>query len=169
METPLEHALMHLYKADMVVYMESHPEDFDEAVQMAISDKPGYAWRAAWLLWSCMEVNDTRIQKYLQQIINVLPAKNDDHQRELFKILLQMELNEAHESLLFDMCTRVWEKVNKKPSVRFTAFKIIVKLAKKYPDIANEIEYFTQEQYLDSLSDAARKSIHRMVGELKPF
>ena len=36
----------------MIAYMETHPEAYEEAVQLAISDKQPYAWRAAWLLWS---------------------------------------------------------------------------------------------------------------------
>ena len=55
-------------------------------------------------------------------------------QRELLKILLQMELNEEDEVFLFDVCVKVWEKINKKPSVRLTALKFMVEIAKKYPE-----------------------------------
>ena len=166
METALENILTTSYKAEMISYMDAHPEDFEEAIQLAISDKQPYAWRAAWLLWSCMDKNDRRIQGYVKNIINTLTSKDDDHQRELFKILLQMELNEANESYLYDICVKVWEKINKKPSVRFIAFKFMVKIAKKYPDLYHEITFLTQNQYLESLSPAARRSISKIVKKL---
>jgi len=163
METSLEHVLISAYKVGMISYMDAHPEDFDEAIILAISNKQPYSWRAAWLLWSCMEQNDPRIQGHIKSVIGTLTTKNDDHQRELFKILLQMELNEEQEGFLYNVCVPVWGKISKKPSVRLTAFKIIVKIAKKYPDLSHEISFLTQDQYLDSLSPAAKKSIYTMI------
>ena len=83
METEFEHILTHSYKADLVSYMKSHPEDFEEAVHLAISDKQPYSWRAAWLLWSCMEKNDQRICRSIEKIIDTIPTKSDDQAREL--------------------------------------------------------------------------------------
>ncbi len=163
--TTLEHILTSSCKADMISYMVAHPEDFEEAIKLAISNKQPYSWRAAWLLWSCMEENDHRVQGYIQSIISTLTTKNDDHQRELFKILQQMELNEEYEGVLFNICVTVWEKINKKPSVRFNAFKMIIKIVKKHPNLSNEIDFLTQNQYLDSLSPAVKKSISKMMKE----
>lgn len=163
METALEHILTNSYKAGMISYMATYPEDFEQAIKLAISNKQPYSWRAAWLLWSCMEKNDRRIQPYIKKIIDSFTTKNDGHQRELLKILLQMELNEEYEGFLFNVCVTVWEKINKKPSVRFTAFQIIVKIAKKHPDLFHEIVFLTQNQYMDSLSPAVKKSISKMI------
>lgn len=166
METALEHILMNSYKDGMISYMDNHPEDFEEAIELAISNKQPYAWRAAWLLWSCMKENDLRVQKHVKKIIDSLTTKNGDHQRELLKILLQMELSEEHEGVLFNICADAWEKLNNKPSIRFTAFKFIVKIAAKHPDLSNEITLLTQDHYLDPLSSAVKKSILKMVKEL---
>lgn len=165
MEKALEHIVTSSYKADMISYMDAHPEDFEEAIKLAVSNKQPYSWRAAWLLWSCMEENDQRIQGYIKNIINTITTKNDDHQRELLKILLLMELNEEYEGFLFNVCVTVWEKINKNPSVRLTAFKIIVKIVKKHPDLSHEIIFLTQNQYLDSLSPAVKRSISKMINE----
>ena len=133
---------------------------------LKFSNKQPYSWRAAWLLWSCMEENDKRIQGNIKDIISNITNKKDGHQRELLKILLQMELNEEYEGHLFNVCVSVWEKINKKPSVRYTAFKFILKIAKKYPDLFNEIAFLTQNQYLDSLSPGVKRSISKMINEL---
>jgi hypothetical protein len=163
--TPFEHILTNSYKADLISYMNAHPEDFEEAINLAIGDKQPYSWRAAWLLWSIMKENDQRIQPYIKKIINSLTTRNDDHQRELLKILHQMEISEEYEGILFDFCVSVWEKINKRPSVRLTAFKMIIKIAKKHPELFHEINFLTQNQYLDSLSSAVKKSISRMLKE----
>jgi len=70
METELEYTLTHSYKEGMISYMKTHPEEFDELIKLAISHKPPYSWRAAWLLWSCMEKNDKRVQGNIKKIID---------------------------------------------------------------------------------------------------
>lgn len=166
MESDLEHKLLNSYKDEMISFMNTHPEYFEEAIELAISDNQPFAWRAAWLLWSCMKENDQRIQKYIKDIVNSVTTKNDGHQRELLKILLQMDLNKKYEGLLFNVCLDVWEQINKNPSVRLTALKFIIKIAKKHPDLSKEITFLTQDQYLESLSPAVKKSISKMMKEL---
>ena len=166
METELDRILINSYKSDLISYLVSHPEEFNEVIQLAISDKQPYSWRAAWLLWSCMEKNDSRLQAHIKNIVNAIPTKNDNQQRELFLILQKMELDEEVEGFLFNICVSAWEKINKKPSVRINAFKLIVKIVKNHPGLSAELVFLTQNQYLSSLSPAARKSIYKMIKNL---
>lgn len=39
MGTALEHIITNFYKADMISYLESHPEDFEEVIRLAMTDK----------------------------------------------------------------------------------------------------------------------------------
>ncbi|MDA3892455.1 MAG: hypothetical protein PF517_12390 [Salinivirgaceae bacterium] len=165
METLLEHILTSAYKDEMISFMNDHPECFEEAINLAIADKQPYSWRSAWLLWSCMKKNDLRIQGHISKIIKSLMQKDDGHQRELLKILMQMDLDEDQEGYLFDICVTVWEKINKKPSVRFFALKFIILLAKKHPDLSNEVVFLTQNHYLDLLSPDIKRSIIKMTKE----
>jgi hypothetical protein len=166
LETELEYILTNYNKAGMISYIEAHPECFDELIEFAISDNQPYSWRASWLLWSCMQENDQRLRGHINKIIDAIPSKSDEQQRELFIILQKMELNEESEGILFNICASVWEKIQKKPSVRFNAFKLITKIAKRYPELSFEIEFLIQEHYLESLSPGARKSILRMSNSL---
>ncbi|MFA6981396.1 MAG: hypothetical protein WC209_18865 [Ignavibacteriaceae bacterium] len=163
MQTELEQILISTYKDEMIAYMETHPEAYEEAVQLAISDKQPFAWRAAWLLWSCMEENDQRIQPHIKEIVKVVKSKNDGHQRELLKILLLMNIDKKYEGILFNLCLNVWEEINKSPSVRITAFKFILKLVKKHPELSKEITFLLQERYLETLSPGVKKSISKMM------
>jgi hypothetical protein len=166
METALEKTLTSCYKNEMISFMKSHPEAFDEAIQLAITDNQPYSWRAAWLLWSCIEENDKRIQKHINKIVNAVKSKSDSHQRELLKILLMMELNEKYEGVLFDLCMNIWEQISKAPAVRVNALKLIIKIANKHPELKKEISFLAQDHYLKSLSFGARHSVSKLMNEI---
>jgi hypothetical protein len=151
----------------MILYVSKNPECFGELMDLTIADKQPYSWRAAWLVWSCMEKNDVRIRKYIKQIINVLPESNDSQLRELLKILEQMEVEEEFEGLLFDHCVTVWKKIDKRPSVRFNALKILLKITHRYPELAKEVILLTRNQYMASLSPCVNKSISKMIKSLR--
>lgn len=164
-ESVLENKLMTLYKEGMISFLKMHPSHFDEAIQLAISDKQPYSWRAAFLLWGCMEENDIRIRKYVRSFVDSIKTKKDGHQRELLKILYKMEINEKYEAQLFNICMNLWEQIDKDPSVRITALKFIIKLVKKYPELLAEIMVLTQDQYLESLSPGVKRSANRIINE----
>jgi hypothetical protein len=165
MESTLEHRLLNSYKKDMISFMNSHPEYFDEAIELAVSNKQPYSWRAAFILWSVIEENDKRIKKHINKIVKAVKGKSDGHQRELLKILLMMELDEKYEGVLFDICVDVWEQIDKSPSVRVNALKMIIKIAEKHPDLKKEISYLAQDHYLESLSPGARHSVKKIMSE----
>jgi hypothetical protein len=166
LESTFEKKLLSSYKDEMIFFMDAHPEYFEEAIELTIADKQPYSWRAAWLLWSCMDKNDQRIQKYIRKIVATLETKNDGHQRELLKILLNMDLKEEYEGKIFNHCMNIWEKIDKAPSVRVNALKFIIKIAKKHPELAHEITFLTQEHYLESLSHGAKHSVSKLMREL---
>jgi hypothetical protein len=163
MESALEKILTKSYKAEMLCFMRDHPESFAEAFKLAVSNNQPYAWRAAWLLHSCMHKNDSRIKGQIKKIIKALPSTHDGHQRELLHILLQMDLPDADEGPLFDTCVNIWEGIEKSPSVRVTAFRVIIKIAEHHPDLVNEINMLTQEHFIVSLSPGVRRSVAKLV------
>lgn len=168
LEKKLEHILIKSYKTDIVAYFKSHPRDLEEAVKRAASLNQPYSWRAAWAVWSCMEPNDPRIRKYVKRMVNILAGCPDNQLRELLIILQKMKLNEEDEGIVFNVCIDVWEKTGKQPSVRFNAFKMMMKIANKHPGLLNEVKALTQFHYLDSLSAGVRKSVSRLMGKKHP-
>ena len=166
METVLENKLMTLYKDEMISFLKSHPEYFDEAIQLAISDKQPYSWRSAFLVWGVIEKNDKRVQKHIESIVNCIKEKEDGHQRELLKILYKMKIDEKYEGQIFDVCMNLWEQISKEPSVRMTALKFIIKIAKEHPELLEEIDFLTQDQYLESLFPGVKRSIEKMMKEV---
>ncbi|WP_107037788.1 hypothetical protein [Brumimicrobium mesophilum] len=163
--SPLESILTNSYKQDMLSYIDSNPGDFGELIELTISDKQPYSWRATWLLWSCMKKNDARVLPFVSAIVKRLPKCKDGHQRNLINILLKMEVDEEDEGLLFDVCVDIWLDIKKQSSVRIKAFEVIVGLAKRYPELNHEVEALTDKRFVEPLSAGIKKSFSRMVGE----
>ncbi len=166
METELEQILTSSYKAAMVSYLQTHPEVFPEAMQLALSNKQPYAWRAAWLLWSYLAPNDSRLKPYIPEIMDAIQQKNDGHQRELLKLLYMMDIGPEIEGALFDLCITIWEKVKSQPSARYYALKVILKISEKHPELASEVLLLVQDKHIDSLSHGIRHSIKLMTKHL---
>jgi hypothetical protein len=166
MQSPLEKILISSYKEEMIAFLKTHPEYFNEAIELAISDNQPFAWRSAFVLFDCIDENDKRVKKYINTILNCIKDKKDGHQRELLKILYKMKLNEQQEGIVFDICIRLWEQIGKDPSVRMTALKFIIKTANKYPQLLEEISFLLQEQYLVTLSPGVKNSIRKMIKEV---
>jgi hypothetical protein len=165
--TKLEYILTNTYKVGMVSYLNEHPEDFEEVIELAIADRQPYSWRAASLVKNCMEQNDERLRGYLDRIIDLIPTKREGHARELLVIVQQMDLNEDQEGKVFDLCVNLWEKTGNQPSVRHNAFRQMCAIAKKHPDLIHEIELLTDSMYMESLSPGVKRAIQKMMNGLK--
>ena len=163
----LESVLRRRVKSEIVEFLTIHPEYFDDAVDLALSNNQPYCWRAAWMIGDSIKKNDSRIKPHILKIIELLPSFEDGHQRELLKILLQINLEEDFESLFFDLCVDLWEQVRKQPSVRHIAFKGMIKVAEKYPELSNEILVLAQPNYINALSPGIKKSITKSISNIK--
>ncbi|MDR1417149.1 MAG: hypothetical protein LBJ57_07005 [Prevotellaceae bacterium] len=159
----MEKILRGAYKADMVAHIQSHPEDFDEFIKLALSTKQPCAWRAAWLLYSCMDKNDMRLQVYVEQMIEMLPLKNESTNREFLMILQKMKINPDLEGKLFDVCVAIWENTKLAQSGRYNALKLMLKIAKNYPELQNEITFLLDERYTESCTKGIKHSISKLM------
>lgn len=163
----LEQALLTRYKDKIFAYMKEHPEDFEEALQLAVSNQPHLSWRATWLVFHFMKPNDKQVKPYINPFLELFPSLKDGHQREVLKVLSKMNLNDEQEGRVYDFAVSEWEHIKKSPALRYTAFKTMVKMAKKYPELINEIKVLSQPQYINSLSPGIKKSILREMNLLK--
>ncbi len=154
-------------KEDMVDRLNSDPESFCETLDLALDGLETVSWRAAWVLYHSMTEQDVRLQPHVEEIINAIQGKKDGHQRELLRILEKLDIPEELEGLLFDVGMTVWEQTGKIPSVRLFALRNILRIAKKYPAIKSELDFFTDFHYTESLSPGIRNAVERMFKELQ--
>lgn len=161
MVTPLEDILVSAYAREMEDYLKAHPEDFPEAIDLAVANRERYSWRAAWLLSNCMEKDDERVRGSLDRLIAAMPGKPDGHWRELMKIVAAMSLNDEQEGRLFDMAMQQWQDPDKQASVRWKAFQFITAMVEKYPELAAEVKLVLRPDLIDPLSPGIRQSVSR--------
>lgn len=161
MTTPLEEILLTAYAKEMEEYLSEHPEDFQEAVELATCNQPRCSWRAAWLIGNCMSKDDERVRPSLDRLISAMPEKPDGHWRELMKIVSKMQLNDGQEGLVFDMAMRQWCDLEKTPSVRWKAFQFIAESVEKYPELAKEVSLLLSPETINPLSPGIRRSVSK--------
>ncbi|MDQ8184005.1 hypothetical protein [Pelagicoccus sp. SDUM812002] len=161
MNTPLEDILVSGYAHEMEAYLQSHPEDFPEAIDLAVAERERYSWRAAWLLGNCMEKNDKRVRSSLDRLIAAMPGKPDGHWRELMKIVAVMSLNDEQEGHVFDIAMQQWLNPDRQASVRWKAFQFITDTVHKYPELAEEVKLVLLPELIDPLSPGVRRSVSK--------
>lgn len=162
MKTKLKKILSKRFvKDELILFINSDSKIFKEAINLALSDNQPQAWRAAWLLGHCMQENDKRLTTHLKAIIEIIDNKKNGHQRELLKIE-KMEIDEEQEGRLFNICMNIWETINKSSSVRIAAFRLLIKIVKKYPELNSEIEFLSQEHYIETLSPGIKHSFEKI-------
>lgn len=151
----------------MSAFLSAHPEMFDEAVRLSLSDQKPISWRASWAIGGIISENSEKLIPFIPDILTKLPELEDGHQREFIKILMQSELSEDQQGLLFDICVSIWEQVRKKPSVRYFAFQVMVDMTEIYPELIHEVISLTQSQYINSLSPGIKKGVYKIVERLR--
>lgn len=151
----------------MVAFVNANPDKFPELINLALSINERFSARAAWLLSNCMVENDKRLKDHIGRIIEVFPQLKDGHKRDLINVLRKMELDEDQEGVVFDICSNAWLSINSIPSVRYVAMQLIFKIADRHPELYNEIELLTQNQYIETLSSGIKRSINRSLKEFK--
>jgi hypothetical protein len=156
-------------KEQLLNFIKTTENGFQSVLEFSIYVKEENAWRAAWIICHAMKKNDSRVFPYIKDLIDAIPNKTDGHQRQLLIILEKMNISVDDEGYLFDHCLSIWEAINKIPSTRITAFKILAKIAKKHPDLLSELELWTSDYYTETLSAGIKNSLEKIKNGLLQF
>lgn len=165
---PLEDILMgRIHLESLQLDINSDISRFNQAIEFVIHGKQPLAWRAACILNHCTTKFDQRLAPYIDKIIDSLDEEaKDGYNRELIKLLLQVALDDEQEGLLFDFCFRIWQRVQKSPSVRIIAFRFMIKTIKKYPELYHEIEHVISKEYTETLSSGIMNSFYKLLAQV---
>ena len=154
-------------KDTLVSFIKNDSKKIEEAYKIALTNNQPQAWRAAWILNHVIKNNDESFIIKVDPILKVLLDCKDGHQREWLKVLEKLKLLENQKSELFDICIEIWSDIFKRPGTRITAFRFLVKLVKKYPELKNEIVPLTQSHFTNSLSPGIKNSFKEFEQQLK--
>ena len=150
-------------KEEIVTLVKSDESYILQLLELALTDRSQDGWRASWVLANVFDRNDQRVVERLDEIIALIPKLPYSHQREFLRIIQLMELTEEQDGVVFALAVGLWEDLGKQGSVRYNAFKCILKIADKHPELKNEIHLWSAPCYLDSLSKGIRHSIVKML------
>lgn len=168
-QSPLKYVLTHNYKDGMIKFVMDNPVVFDELFELSISDDQPYSWRSAWLIWDCIEDNDPRLASKIDLILDIYPSLSESQQREYLMTLDKVELNEQQEGILYNLCESLWKDVKQKASIRYRAFKMMIKIMKKYPELQTEFPFLITDYYIQNLSRGAKHSVNKLIHNPKLF
>lgn len=149
-------------KPEMVRWIRRHPDSFPVLIALTFSSDRHLAWRAAWVLWDAMEPNDQRLTPVLKKVAGLLLSFPDNLLREWLMVFQRLDLPERLEGQVFDSCLTVWEDIDKQPSVRLNALKLILQMTVRYPELATELTPVFEDRYLETLTPVARRSFNLM-------
>ncbi len=164
--TPYKQLLLGFCKKEIVHYLKSNQHDIEEALGLAIGNDQPFSWRAAWVLGDVVEENDPRIKNHVKRIIGAISTSRDGQQRDLLRIVSFMDWDEQDEGNLFDICTRIWLSIARQPVTRYRALLTLHRIAKKHPELKNEIKTNTTQEYIETLSPGVKKAVFRMLSKL---
>ncbi len=153
-------------KQRIINQLNNNKKEFESFFLFSISDEEPLAWRAAWLIRDCLIKNDERLVGKGLMITKAIKGKSDGHQRELLKNLTYIVLDEDFEGYLFDECMTIWETLACIPSTRITAFKTMMRIAEKYPELKQDLKLLTGPEYTENLTPGIAASLRKELKKL---
>ena len=134
----------------------------DEALHYALSNKSPENWRSAWLLFHCLKDVQEFLQEHCKELITALINKEGGHQRELIKIIFELQIPEDMEGPLYDTCFDIWCDLSRQPSVRIKSLEMLFRIVQRHPELAAELESALDEHFLESLSPGIQSQCRKI-------
>ncbi len=139
-------------------YIGENRERFDEVVNLVIGKDPILAQRAAWVMGMHAEKFPHLILPYLSKLIPLLVKQvHDAVKRNILRVLQYAEIPRKYEAKLLSNCFDLLSGSDTPPAIKAFSITVIVNLAKKYPDLLQELKaWFQQNKSVASKAEFKR-------------
>lgn len=119
----------------------SEPATLDLLVKVFLTDEVKLCWHAGWSLFKISDSKKDLLEKYLPAIIEKLPKMKHQSQRHsALRIIKNYDIqDEMHQGILVDTGINFILKNEHPPNLKYFSIIIIEKIAKKYPELLNEL------------------------------
>ncbi len=117
------------------------PEDIAILFKLNQHPKKKVAWRSAYLLDLAHDVDQTVLNDYLEELVQLTPhLTNTSIKRHYLRILSQHDLSELADGILVDYCIK-WLQDEETPiAVKSHCMQILYKLTISYPELISELK-----------------------------
>jgi hypothetical protein len=121
---------------------------FSDMLHYALNEADPYAWRAAWIVDGCDEVDASLSEPHISDIIHRLPGRaSDGSRRSLLRLLCRHSIPEADQGLLADLCFQYLVSELHPVAVKVHAMQILYNLAMIYPELGQELITVIEDQF----------------------
>ena len=155
-----------IHKTSLLEKIHADPDHFDKLLNWSFLKEQPIGWRATWLLKQVVDKNDPRLGHQISQLIEQFPKFNESQKREWLRILIYQEFTDDDAGYLFDLCMLEWKNIHNHPALRSSAFQILMRIFKKFPELVTELTHLMTPEYLEPLSPAIRKGILKQWNSL---
>lgn len=146
-----------------------NPRLFDQLMQFILGDHAILSQRAAWAMSYLVIEHPPLIYPYLNKLLKLV--KQPVHpaiKRNTFRFLKEIDIPEKSLTQTLDACFHVVNNPNEPIAVVCFAFYTLLKLAKKFPEIKNEI-LFATELHQENEASGLKNTINKVRKELTKF
>jgi len=140
----------------------NNPDLFRDLINVLFGKKPSLSNHASWVVTAITDLHPEQLKPYLKKIIDRI--EKFDHtgiHRSLLRSLAKMNIPEALQGKLFDICYRWLQSRVEPPAVKVHCMQILFNLSENEPDLRKEIKLIIEE--LTDHESAAIKSRSRQL------
>lgn len=142
----------------------TRPELVQQLFDIAKTQHPRIAMRAAWVLMHASRKNPACMQPYIRAIANGLPEMtNAGARRGFLSILVQQGIDFSEYGHLIDYFIAILHQPSKATAPKYAAMHLLVDAVRQFPELAQEVLAVLHQQLpyfeTESLKRQARKHI----------
>jgi hypothetical protein len=129
----------------VIAWIDADQNRFNQLMSLVLGNNVILAQRAAWAMSYIVIENPRFIYPYLNKLLELI--KKPVHpaiKRNTFRFLKEIEIPKKSLTLALDACFNAVNNPNEPTAVTCFAFYTLLKLAKQFPEIKNEILFATE-------------------------
>jgi hypothetical protein len=133
----------------IIKYIGKNPERFAELMKCFFEGEYRVTQRAGWPMSYCAEKYPDLIKPYFKKLLENLgkPNLHDAIPRNTVRLLQYVDIPEKFHGQVMDICFRYISSPTESVAVKAFSITVLQNLAKKYPEIINEIKLVIEERW----------------------
>ena len=133
----------------IVKWVGNDQKRFDELFGLFLNDEYRVVQRAGWPISYCVEAHPGLIKKHFARLIKNLNKKgiHDAVKRNSIRLLQHVDIPEKFHGQIMDICFHYISSPTEAVAIKAFSITVLQNLAKKYPEIINEIKLVIDERW----------------------
>ena len=140
---------------------------YDVLVQLIQDEDRSCRMKSSWALAKATEINPDFAMPHISLLMQLLQSeKTGGVVREIYKTLACVQIPESMEGVFIDVSFEMLREVESDLAVKYHAKQILMKYAKKYPELKNEV-ILSLHSVTEAHSDAWKVQVLKSIAKLE--